>query len=308
MLANQSTKNMILPNFLIIGAQKSGTTSLYNYLKQHPKVYMSPLKEPHFFSYGLSQTPTKWSESYGNVHSPIMNREDYQSLFQKVADETAIGEASTSYLYHPDAAERIHHYLPNVKLIAILRDPAKTTYSKFLMDYRQQYDRFSQDNLIDDFAQEIQKYSSHQESVIYSKTLKSYVDLFAREQIKIYLFEDLKADSDSLMQDCFQFLGVDDNFHIDQSLVYNSGGIPKNKIIYISLEKMRSIFNTTLKPAIPESLLKQIYNMYISLRSRYLVEPPPLPPEMRQQLIEIFREDILQLQDLIQRDLSKWLE
>lgn len=297
---------MILPNFLIIGAQKSGTTSFYNYLRQHPKIYMSPLKEPHFFSYGLSQTPVQWSESYGNLTSPITNFEDYQHLFQEVTNETKIGEASTSYLYHFQAAERIHHYLPEVKLIAILRNPAEIAYSKFLMDYRQQYDSFSQENLLNDFAQVIQR-RKIKRGEIYSKMLKQYFNLFKKEKMKIYLFDDLKTNCNSLIKDCFQFLGVDDNFHINKSCVYNSGGIPKNKIVYSSLEKTKKIFNTAVKPVIPESLLRPIYNKYIRFRSHYLIKPPPLPPEMRQELIKIYREDILQLQDLIQRDLSKWM-
>ena len=292
---------MTLPNFLIIGVQKAGTTTLYNYLKQHPQIYMSPLKEPHFFSYGCDKNST-------TKLSFISNWEAYQDLFQKVSDQTATGEASTSYLYHPRAAERICHCLPKAKLIAILRDPAEGTYSKFLMDYRWQFDVFNQCNPLEDFAQAIQQSPSIHVHGRYFKKLQRYLALFQKEQLKICLFEDLKTNPDNLLQDIFQFLGVDKKFHVDKSIsVYNSGGIAKNKLVYTSLDKLRRSFNTTLQPFIPKGLHKQIYNFYIRLRKSNLVEPPPLPQEIRQQLIDMFREDILQLQDFTQRDLSKWL-
>ncbi|MEQ8999686.1 MAG: sulfotransferase domain-containing protein [Coleofasciculus sp. B1-GNL1-01] len=110
-----------LPNVLVIGAAKAGTTTVYQYLKQHPQVYMSPRKEPHFFS------------KNGTKNYPIPTLEDYQALFQGASDEIAIGEASTSYLTHSKAAERIQCHIPNAKLIAILRDPAYRTYSLYIM-------------------------------------------------------------------------------------------------------------------------------------------------------------------------------
>ena len=112
---------MRLPNFLVIGAAKAGTTTVYQYLKQHPQVYMSPRKEPHFFS------------KNGTKDYPIPTLEDYQALFQEASDEIAIGEASTSYLTHPQTAERIQYHIPHAKLIAILRDPANRTYSLYIM-------------------------------------------------------------------------------------------------------------------------------------------------------------------------------
>ena len=101
---------MTMPNFLIIGAMKSGTTTLYDSLNAHPQIYMSRLKEPHFFSYD------------GTQNFPITNLEDYQALFRGVSNETLIGEASTTYLFNSKAPERIRHYIPQAKLIAILRD------------------------------------------------------------------------------------------------------------------------------------------------------------------------------------------
>src|ERR687883_42510 len=116
-----------MPNFFVVGAQKAGTTSLYYYLKQHPEVYMSPVKEPHFFE-GMQ------SEFYrpGRKVMPVTCLGDYQALFQGVSNEKAIGEASASCLYSPKAPALLKGAIPNAKLIAVLRNPVDRAYSNFL--------------------------------------------------------------------------------------------------------------------------------------------------------------------------------
>src|ERR687894_3261543 len=115
---------MTMPNFFIIGAQKAGTTSLYYYLKQHPQIYMSPRKEPHFFK-GMHSELRK----SGRGLPPVTDLGDYQALFRGVTDEKAIGEASASYLYSPKAPALIKSSIPDAKLIAVLRNPADRAYS-----------------------------------------------------------------------------------------------------------------------------------------------------------------------------------
>ncbi len=125
---------MTLPNFLVIGAAKSGTTALHEYLKQHPQIYMSPQKEPHFFSLEGKKVDFRGpgDKREEQLNNSVTNIEDYRKLFQGVSNEIAIGESSTSYLNNPEAPERIRHYIPNAKLIAILRNPVARAYSSFL--------------------------------------------------------------------------------------------------------------------------------------------------------------------------------
>src|SRR5262245_66695854 len=113
-----------MPTFLIIGAGKSGTTSLYHYLKQHPDVYMSPVKEPLFFAFAGQQV--SWAGSGGSRADSraITSLEHYQALFREGAGRTALGEASSAYVYYPAAAERLRRLVPDAKLIVILRCPA----------------------------------------------------------------------------------------------------------------------------------------------------------------------------------------
>ena len=118
---------MTLPNFLVIGAPKAGTTSLHLHLRAHPEVFMPELKEPRFFGYEGEGERLKF---------PIRTLEEYTALFDAVTDETAIGEATPHYLVYPGAAQRIHDLLPGARLIASLRDPVERSYSVYQMNLR----------------------------------------------------------------------------------------------------------------------------------------------------------------------------
>ena len=111
----------IWPNFLIVGAQKSGTTSLFHYLRRHPKIFLSPIKEPAYFSKYRGSVPFKNKKP---------TKEQYLELFQNVKDESAIGEVSTPYLFDQDSATNIYKTIPNAKIIIILRDPTERAYSR----------------------------------------------------------------------------------------------------------------------------------------------------------------------------------
>jgi hypothetical protein len=136
----------------------------------------------------------------------------------------------------------------------------------------------------------------------YHAQLKRYFDVFDRNQIKVYLYEDLSADPVSILQDAFEFLGVDEAFAPDVSVKPNVSGIPQNKALHILLTRQQRI-KAVLKPRLPAKLLR----FASDLRDKNLAKPQ-LSPEVRGQLIEMYREDILRLQDLIDRDLSRWLE
>ncbi len=185
---------MTLPNFLIIGAAKSGTTSLYVYLMQHPEIYMSPVKETHFFSF---DSESKMTKGPGDpIHKAITDFNEYQALFDGVTDEKAIGEASTSYLYRPEAPGRIHKILPDAKLIAILRNPADRAFSAYMHVVRDERETAK------DFAEAL-SYEENRKAAgwepiwhftsvgHYYEHLKRYYDLFHPDQIKVYLHEDL---------------------------------------------------------------------------------------------------------------------
>lgn len=296
---------MIMPNFLIIGAAKAGTTSLYGYLVQHPQVYMSPIKEPRFFALEGEQLDFRGPAQSIN-HTSVTSLEEYSQLFQEVTSETAIGEASTIYLSNPLAPERIKHYIPDVKLIAILRDPCERAFSSYLHLVRDGYETLSFAEAIEAEPVRIQENWQplwyYKERGFYYEQLQRYFAIFKPEQIKIYLYEDLATDSTAVTQDIARFLGIDDNFTPELTRK-NVSGIPKNRFLQNLLTRKNPI-KSVLKPLLPEALRQ---NAIQSLTKRNLGAKPTLSPQMRQKAIAIYREDILKLQELIQRDLTQWL-
>ena len=114
----------IWPNFFIVGAPRSGTTFLYHYLNQISGIFMCPVKEPNYFAASIN--PKR------KLIKPIRSKEKYLKLFENVENETAIGEASPTYLWDPQAPKLIHEKIPNAKFIFILRNPIERAFSHYL--------------------------------------------------------------------------------------------------------------------------------------------------------------------------------
>jgi hypothetical protein len=292
---------MMMPNFLVIGAMKSGTTALYYYLEQHPEIYMSPVKEPNFFS----------SQEQENAADAVTNIGTYQDLFRGGSGKKALGEASHSYLYEPRAAAEIKRYVPEAKLIAILRNPIDRAYSHFLHMVR------SGTEPLDDFAQalreeevRIHKERTFQDYIgrgLYYNQLKRYFGTFPQEQVRVYLYEDLSGAPISTVQDAFRFLKVDDSFVPDVSLRRNVSGQPKYKTLD-GLLRRQSRIKHAAKIYLPARMRWRLSKTFDDLKTRNLAEPPPVQSKVRRHLIGVYREDILKVQELIHRDLSGWLE
>ena len=301
---NENQKE-ILPNFLIIGAFKSGTNSLYNYLEPHPQVFMSPAIEPSFFAFeGKKVDGGRWADGV------ITNFEEYKKLFINAKGKIAIGEASPTYLVSDDAPARIKHYLPGVKLIVILRHPVDRAYSQWQMEFRQGNEK------IEDFARAIQikkvvtDGSVRQRFVYGSKyysLLRRYYDLFDRSQICVLLFDHLTTDRSGLIQKMYRFLNVDPSFVPSNFyLKFNEGGgVPRNKATGFFLQKVLP-YLSELKSALPQGIRERVVDRSRTLRKQMLAKPPELSAEMRSELSLLFKDEILSLQDLIQEDLSIW--
>jgi Sulfotransferase family len=308
---------MTMPNFFIIGAQKAGTTSLYHYLNQHPQVYMSPVKEPFFFDHEINTKGEVLTQTFGNPgHQQVprfANLEEYRGLFRGARDEKAIGEASPLYIYAPGTPERIGKYVPEAKLVALLRNPADRAYSAFL------YARRIGAEPLRDFTRALREEEArirdnwhyvfhYRNRGLYHAQLERYYEVFGRERVGTWLYEDLREDPVGVVQSVFRFLEVDDIFISDTSSRHNPAGVPESegaraimRVLDTTVGGVRKIFPPTSK------VLPAAYSMRQAVQSRILTKPPPIDPEVRKNLMEEYKEDILKLQDLIDRDLSAWL-
>jgi Sulfotransferase family len=318
----------MLPNFFIIGAAKSGTTALYYYLKQHPQIYMSAVKEPRFFAFEPEDLTFGGPGDMELHRRTIVNMDKYLALFRDVSDELAVGEASPVYLCSPKAARRIRSLVPDARLITILRHPVERAYSHFLHQIRDGVETLT------DFSEALDAEEQrardnweyrwrYKEIGCYTEQLKKYYDTFDRSQMKIYLYEDFDTHPQGVLHDLYRFLGVDETFTADTSTRYNTSGVPRSKVVHTVLSRLQKATRKTFdgvpqpkdEPAAQTqllgrvgkfSLIEKARRMGLKLRDSNLAKPQ-LRPEVRQRLLEYYREDILALQDLIRRDMSHWL-
>jgi len=242
----------------------------------------------------------------------IRDWKSYLLLFQNIENFKAIGEASTSYLFHYERVfENLNNFLPEwrkLKIIIMLRNPIDACFSHYSM-YRMR----GGEPLIFEKALEAEKERinkkyitlAHSIRYFYYHQIKAYLDNF--DQVKIHLFDDLKKDNIGLAKDIYKFLGVDPSFTSDMSIKYNVSGIPKNKFIHKFLIKpniLKSIVKPIAKTLIPQGEWRKIIEK-IKMKN---LQKTQMKPKTRKYLKNLYRDDILKLQNLIKRDLSSWLE
>lgn len=292
---------MTLPNFFIIGGVKCGTTSLYRYLQQHPEIYMPRVKEPQFFAYE-GEPPAR------RPAHMVTTLKEYVALFDAVSGERAIGEASPTYLYYSErVAPRIRRHVPNPRLIACLRNPVERAFSQFQMAVK-----LGKETCVD-FAQGLRAESSrvqkgwgpifhYTRQGFYYEHLRRYMDLFGRDRVRVYLLDDFARNPISVLQDIFRFLGVDDRF------------IPKVKGPYNSTRAVKSerIQHFLVNPGVVKRVAGRMLPTQFRRRLQWKVirrnlKGHALPPDEQASLVELYREDVLRVSDLIGRDLSPWL-
>ena len=298
---------MPLPNFLLIGAAKSATTSLADYLNQHPDIFLPPNnKEPNYFAFAGETLPPPGPASPHVLNALwyshcVTDYAGYLSLFEPARNEKAIGEASVRYLYFPEAPRRIKEKLSNVRLIAILREPVSRLYSHYCMNVQYQFEPLS---LPDAIAAESARRGSkwgwdwHYVNVgLYAQQLKRYFDIFPRDQIKIFLYDEFLENPGAVFQEMCRYLGVDDQFVPDMSGRGKVAYRPKNLALDQCLHWPRPDC-TGIGRRVPRRLPKGI----LAWLERWNSAPvPKLDPGLRQDLSRLFHEDVRELEELLGR-------
>ena len=299
---------MPLPNFLIIGAAESGTTFLYLGLRQHPDVFLCPATEPYFFAYeGEALQRAFCGPGDGQQYKDTVTQlSDYLTFFEP-ARAKAIGERSAVYLYSSKAAERIQHYMPQAKLIAILRQPAERAFSHYLKLRQEGRESLG-------FAEALQQEAArirqgwgpawhYRQFGFYAAQLERYLARFDRKQIRVYLHDDWRADSAAVLRDAFGFLEVDSALGPPVAPRYQVRRQTRNRAWHNFLTHPHPL-KEWLRPLFPKPLADWLWTW---LHDRNLTAPR-LDPQIRAELTEGYRTDILRLQDLLGRDLSLWLK
>jgi len=301
-----------LADFLIVGAAKSGTTSLHYYLGQHPYIEMSKPKEPKFLS---------WYAGIRGFNGPgdkkctesrvVKSYDDYLNIFSAESKDVLCGESSTDNLYfHIEVIPLIKKIIGEPKIIIILRNPVDRAFSAYTHLVREGRENETFERALELEDERIKKGYSfiwHYKNVgFYYEQVKDYLENFS--DVKVCLYDDLRKDPIKLVQDIFRFLGVDDNFvpaNIGEK--YNVSGVPKSKSLHRFLRTdnaVMAMFLPIIRTVFPKRTRDVIKNRIRQANLKRM----EMKPETRMCLKEVYRDDILKLQNLIKRDLSHWLK
>ena len=298
-----------LPDFLVIGAFKSGTTAMVNCLDQHPGIFMPWLQEPNYFGheeYDPTDTepapPQRETATYYRRHRTTTSGQ-YHHLFDGSRTDQIAGECSPQYLTHPAACARIRETVPGVKLIALLRNPIDRAFSDYSMLVRDGLES-------DTFAEAIRRAPTirppghYVETGMYGRQLRPFFESFPRDQLRIHLYEDWAGDPQGLLRSLFSWLGVDPEFEADTSQRFNASGTPDGRAVALAYRAKRRL-QPILKP-ITRNRLPGVQR-YVQQRMERGLRSDCVPPDIRRELIDVYSEDVALVSDLLQRDLSHWL-
>ena len=264
-----------LPNFFLVGAVKAGTTAFHAILSRHPDIYMSPIKEPNFFSQ-IDMQPDLYSKNYqtsvsfnlsGYLSGP-MNKTmhiadvnswtDYCLLFKHVQNQHAIGEGSNSYLFCPNAPQEIAKTFPHAKLLMILRNPIERAWSHYLMNKKLGHPVSA--NFLNDFRADTTAQNqgwgitaNYFKLGLYSEQLKRFFAAFPSQQIKVIIYDDFQRSPRDTVTDVFLFLGVTTQHQPQIGIERNIAALPRYPRLNTLL--FRSGIASAIKRRLPRILI-----------------------------------------------------
>ena len=285
------------PNLFIVGPPRSGTTTLHDWLRQHPDIFMSSIKEPHFFS------SIEFPDIEREVLRVTRNQQEYLSLFRDGEGMAIRGESSSHYLADPASAERIHEAVPDAKIITILRDPVQRAFSHYLLFGRRgEQPAFNQ--VIRQCIERRPPYDNAAFNLVdmglYHQQLQHYYQFFSPEQVLVVSFQKLQDQPADVLGEICDFLGVDGGAvnDIDTDRASNPYMQPSNRLFGKLLSS--NILTSFGLKIIPRPLLQKI-------RYGLLLKPgekPELDAETRRLLTEIYEPEVGRLEELLNRDFA----
>jgi len=294
------------PEFFIVGAAKSGTTSLHHYLRQHPSVFMPSVKELNFF--GLDR-PSR--------HVPRLTLEEYLANFRGSPPGARIGEASVSYLRSTAAAAEIAAFGPGAQAIVMLRNPLEVMQAlhaelvflglediaDFAEALRAEADRRAGRRI--PAAINNPRGLLYRDAVRYPEQLARYLEALGPDQVHVIVFDDFSADTAASVAGTFRFLGVDDAFR-PRLEVLNEAKAPRSRVLQRLAASPPGWVRATARRLLPRTTRKAAYRAITRLNARRRTRAA-LDPALRAELVEDLAGDVARLGEMLDRDLSGWL-
>ncbi len=300
---------LMQPNFFLVGAAKSGTTSFADYLDQHPQIFVCHPKEPNYFAFPAGQRPTCHGPLAADLlyqkllrHS-VTQLDAYEALFEDAGAAVVRGDASVRYLYSPDAAERLRAYAPDAQILVILRHPVDRLHSHFHMNVRLgiEPERFELA-----LAREDERVAAgwgwdwHYVRVgKYAEQLRRFYDRFPAEQIQVLFYEEFFCDPRRALRAVFGHLGVTDTFRPVSLAPANRGTTPRSRALRRIVWE-ENLVKTVARSLVPSSLRRRASDWI----DRHNQQPVPrLEARLYRSLTPQFAADQRDLAELLGRRL-----
>jgi len=292
------------PNLFIIGAPKCGTTSLAYYLGQYPDVFTPRVKEPTFFCQDLT------------TDSPHLSEREYLKIYARWEKQMVALDVSTAYFVSRSAADLIYNYSPKSKIIAIIRNPVDAMYSAYW------YNRWAMVESEPTFEQAIHAELSRSQRVVpvryqtlerllykriydYPTNLKRYFDRFKKEDVKVLIFEEFVREPKLTTQHVVRFLGLNPNVRLILEK-RNASKVPVSESLANFIARPPVFLSKLSRALIPHRLRISIHSKLNELNSKE-AQYPPMNPETRRQLTKHFTPSVHRLSEMLDRDLTHWL-
>jgi len=294
---------MVLPDFLICGAPKAGTTALHWYLSEHPDVVMSAPKEAWFFCY----------DPRGAGRDKYSNGLQWYSetFFDGDGSEQVVGESTPLYMSYPLSPKRIKINLPEAKLLFVLRDPVDRAYSQYLRHVNRGV--VSPRTSFGNWMRSTKKWDMREEGVpeikrgLYHEQLLRYEEHFEAEQMKVILYERFRDEQEQVLREVCKFIGVDPSFEPDTSTRHNVTRYPKSRTLY----RLAYALWESIEERLGATVLEKTRWLRSAVRNQLFQsgtdqEKPPMKPQDRAYLQDLYREPNARLEEYLGRDLSHW--
>ena len=302
---------MSLPDVLVIGAPKAGTTALHSGLARHPQLFMSPVKEPKFF---LTDGPPPSRGGPGDAQTyreHIWRRADYEALFDAAPAGALRGESTPFYLHDLDAQVRIRRLIPDVRMIAVLRDPVERAHSNWAHLWAAGLEPIS--DVVEACAAQERRVQAgwaafwrYIDLGRYGEQLQHLFKLFPREQVLLLRYEELRDEPAATLDRICAFLGVQTGL-LDalpkENVTRHVADSPANRALQALLRG-----GARIGAHMPQAVRKTARRPFLSLLQRDPRTRRPPTPQQRAQLLPYFEDDIALVSEITGWDCSDWLK
>lgn len=297
-----------LPNFLIVGAAKCGTSSLHKYLDQHPEIFMSKVKEPRFISSQVTPFPLNGPGDHKVEAWYVKNFEDYARLFEGADGFPVVGESSADTLYfHKGTIPVIKKYLGDPKIIIMLRNPVKRAFSAYqhmVRDLRE--DLSFEDGLKEEpnrIANNWELIYHYRTASLYYESVKAFLENFS--SVKVILTEEQEKRPQQVLREIFRFLNVAPDVDVNTEIRYNMSGKPKSQWLH------QFFFEGNMARKLAQPIVRKLFSHETRMRIAQKIQEKNLTrltinPDTKHDLQNYFETDIQKLEKLLSRDLSLW--